>query len=81
MLLHPEVKIGVLRGSAINHPEYQGQRVFSSGTNLTRIYQGKQSYLSFPVRSMGLHNKLYRWVRIDDEPDHLDTDIEEPERT
>ncbi|WP_128943842.1 hypothetical protein [Bradyrhizobium zhanjiangense] len=46
-LLHPDVKIGVLRGSPVNHPKYQGQRVFSSGINLTRIYQGKQSYLSF----------------------------------
>jgi (3,5-dihydroxyphenyl)acetyl-CoA 1,2-dioxygenase len=45
-LLHPEVKIGVLRGSVVNHPKYRGQRVFSSGINLTRIYQGKQSYLS-----------------------------------
>ncbi|UPJ51553.1 enoyl-CoA hydratase/isomerase family protein [Bradyrhizobium sp. 200] len=80
-LLHPEVKIGVLRGSAVSHPKYQGQRVFSSGINLTRIYQGKQSYLSFLFRSMGLHNKLYRGVLVDDEPDRLDTPIEEPERT
>lgn len=80
-LLHPDVKIGVLRGGAVNHPKYQGQRVFSSGINLTRIYQGKQSYLSFLFRSMGLHNKLYRGVLIEDEPDHLDTAIEEPERT
>jgi len=67
-LLHPEVKIGVLRGSTVSHPKYQGQRVFSSGINLTRIYQGKQSYLSFLFRSMGLHNKLYRGVLVDHEP-------------
>ena len=80
-LLHPEVKIGVLRGSTVSHPKYQGQRVFSSGINLTRIYQGKQSYLSFLFRSMGLHNKLYRGVLVDHEPDCLDAPLEEPERT
>jgi thioesterase DpgC len=80
-LLHPEIKIGVLRGSPVNHPKYQGQRVFSSGINLTRIYQGKQSYLSFLFRSMGLHNKLYRGVLVENEPDRLDAPIEEPERT
>ena len=52
-LLHPDAKINVLRGSAVDHPKYRGQRVFSSGINLTRIYQGKQSYLSFLFRSMG----------------------------
>jgi thioesterase DpgC len=80
-LLHPDVKIGVLRGSTVAHPKYQGQRVFSSGINLTRIYQGKQSYLSFLFRSMAMHNKLYRGVLVDDEPDCLDAPLDEPERT
>jgi len=80
-LLHPDVKIGVLRGSTVAHPKYQGQRVFSSGINLTRIYQGKQSYLSFLFRSMAMHNKLYRGVLVDDEPDCLDAPSNEPERT
>jgi (3,5-dihydroxyphenyl)acetyl-CoA 1,2-dioxygenase len=80
-LLHPDVKIGVLRGSTVTHPKYQGQRVFSSGINLTRIYQGKQSYLSFLFRSMAMHNKLYRGVLVDYEPDCLDAPLDEPERT
>src|SRR5262245_23975890 len=80
-LLHPDVKIGVLRGSVVDHPKYRGQRVFCSGINLTRIYQGKQSYLSFLFRSLGLHSKLYRGVLVDDEPDSLDAPLEEPERT
>lgn len=80
-LLHPDVKIGVLRGSRVTHPKYQGQRIFSSGINLTRIYQGKQSYLSFLVRNMALHNKLHRGVLVGDEPDTLDAPLEEPERT
>ncbi|MBR0776994.1 enoyl-CoA hydratase/isomerase family protein [Bradyrhizobium diazoefficiens] len=81
VLLHPGVKIGVLRGSVVDHPKYRGQRVFSSGINLTRLYQGKQSYLSFLFRSMGLHSKLYRGVLADDESDSLDAPLEEPERT
>jgi thioesterase DpgC len=80
-LLHPDVKIGILRGSTVAHPKYQGQRVFSSGINLTRIYQGKQSYLSFLFRSMAMHNKLYRGVLVDYEPDCLDAPLDEPERT
>jgi thioesterase DpgC len=80
-LLHPGIKIGVLRGSAVEHPKYRGQRVFSSGINLTRMYQGKQSYLSFLFRSMGMHNKLYRGVLVEDEPDRIDAPIEEPELT
>src|SRR6478736_3571371 len=80
-LLHPDVRIGVLRGGRVTHPKYQGQRIFSSGINLTRIYQGKQSYLSFLARNMALHNKLYRGVLVDDEPDCLDAPLEEPERT
>ena len=55
--------------------------MFSSGINLTRIYQGKQSYLSFLFRAMGLHNKLYRGVLVDHESDNLDAPLEEPERT
>jgi thioesterase DpgC len=81
VLLHPDVKIGVLRGSPVDHPKYRGARVFSSGINLTRIYQGKQSYLSFLMRSLAMHNKLYRGVLVDDEPDSLDAPLEEPERT
>jgi thioesterase DpgC len=80
-LLHPEVKIGVLRGSVVDHPKYQGQRVFCSGINLTRMYQGKQSYLSFLFRNMGLHSKLYRGVLVEHEPDCLHAPLDEPERT
>ena len=80
-LLHPGVKIGVLRGSPVDHPKYHGQRVFSSGINLTRLYQGKQGYLSFLFRSMGLHSKLYRGVLVEHDADSLDAPLDEPERT
>jgi thioesterase DpgC len=79
--LNPEVRMGVLRGSVVDHPKYKGRRVFCSGINLTRIYQGKQSYLSFLMRNMALHNKLYRGVLVTDEPDSLAEPLNEPERT
>ena len=59
-LLHPEVKVGVLRGDPVSHPKYSGRRLFSSGINLTRLYQGTQSYLFYLTRELGLVNKLFR---------------------
>jgi thioesterase DpgC len=60
ILLHPDLKMGVLRGAAVDHPKHQGRRIFSSGLNLTRLYHGKLSYLFYLVRDLGLVNKLYR---------------------
>jgi thioesterase DpgC len=59
VLMHPRVDIGVLRGERVEHPRYKGQRVFSSGINLTKIYQGKMPFLMYLVRDFGLVNKLY----------------------
>jgi thioesterase DpgC len=81
VLMHPDVRLGVLRGSVVDHPKHAGRRIFCSGINLTRIYQGKQSYLSFLYRNMAMHNKLYRGVLLDDEPDSLDVRLDEPEQT
>src|SRR5260370_21758557 len=41
-LLHPELKIRVLRGSVVTHPKYRGQRVCASGTNVTPIHHASQ---------------------------------------
>jgi thioesterase DpgC len=60
ILLHPGLRMGVLRGGPVEHPKHKGRRVFSAGINLTRIYQGKQSYLFYLKRDMGFVNKLYR---------------------
>jgi enoyl-CoA hydratase/carnithine racemase len=60
ILMHPELKMGVLRGDPVEHPKYKGRRVFSAGLNLTRLYHGKLSYLFYLVRDLGLVNKLYR---------------------
>ena len=59
-LLHPDVKMGVLRGEPVEHPKYKDRRIFSAGINLTKIYHGKVSYLFYLVRDLGLVNKLYR---------------------
>ncbi|NUZ05059.1 enoyl-CoA hydratase/isomerase family protein [Piscinibacter koreensis] len=81
VLMNPNVRMGLLRGSVVDHPKYKGRRVFCSGINLTRIYQGKQSYLSFLYRNMAMHNKLYRGVLLGDEPDSLDVSLTAPEQT
>ena len=75
VLLHPDVKMGVLRGDPVDHPKYSGRRVFSAGINLTKIYHGKVSYLFYLVRDLGAVNKLYRGFARDDYR------IGEPERT
>jgi thioesterase DpgC len=59
VLLHPQVSIGVLRGAHVDHPRYAGRRVFCSGINLTKIYQGKLPFLMYLLRDFGLVNKLY----------------------
>jgi thioesterase DpgC len=60
VLLHPGLRIGVLRGDPVEHPRYKGRRIFSSGLNLTRLYHGKLPFLFYMVRDMGFVNKMYR---------------------
>lgn len=85
VLMHPEVRMGVLRGSVVDHPKHKGKRIFCSGINLTRIYQGKQTYLSFLYRQLGLHAKLLRGIlpAVTDArgADSLDAPLNEPEET
>ena len=66
VLLHPDVKMGVLRGDPVEHPKYAGRRIFSAGINLTKLYHGKVSYLFYLVRDLGLVHKLYRGFACDD---------------
>jgi thioesterase DpgC len=60
VLLDDQIEIGVLRGGVVEHERYMGRRVFGAGLNLTHLYRGKISYLFFPVRDLGLVNKVYR---------------------
>jgi len=59
-LLDPRNQICLLRGGPVSHPKYAGQRVFSSGINLTHLYQGKISYLWYLRRDLGFVNKIFR---------------------
>ena len=81
ILLHSGLRMGVLRGDAVEHPKYQGRRIFSAGINLTRIYQGKQSYLFYLTRDMGLLNKMFRGLTATDNAGRLQLRPEEPEQT
>jgi (3,5-dihydroxyphenyl)acetyl-CoA 1,2-dioxygenase len=59
VLLDDTVCVGVLRGAAMQHPRYQGRRVFSAGINLTELYQGRISLLGFLLRrELGYISKL-----------------------
>jgi enoyl-CoA hydratase/carnithine racemase len=79
VLLHPGVKMGVLRGDPVDHPKYRGRRIFSAGINLTKIYHGKVSYLFYILRDLGLVNKLYRGIaRETQHHDEPETTIEKP---
>ena len=81
ILLHPGLRMGVLRGAPVDHPKYQGRRIFSAGINLTRIYQGKQSYLFYLTRDMGLLNKMFRGLAATDRGGGLELRPDEPEQT
>lgn len=79
VLLHPGLKMGVLRGDFVEHPKYAGRRIFSSGINLTRLYHGKISYLFYLVRDLGLVHKLYRGLALEPQSlDGVETTLEKP---
>jgi enoyl-CoA hydratase/carnithine racemase len=61
-IMDPGSSIAVLRGDTVEHPKYRGQRVFSTGINLTHLYQGKISYVWYIKRDMGFVNKIFRGV-------------------
>lgn len=61
VLLDERIEVGVLRGAEAQHPKYAGRRVFSTGVDLTRLYNGEVSLLGFFVeRELGLVTKWYR---------------------
>jgi thioesterase DpgC len=60
ILLDPEIEVGVLRGAVVDHPRYAGARVFGSGLNLTRLYQGRMPFMFFITRDLGYVNKIFR---------------------
>ena len=71
-ILDPKSELCVLRGDTVDNPKYQGQRVFSTGINLTHIYNGRISYLWYITREMGFVNKMFRGLaRPDVSPDEI----------
>ena len=62
----------MLRGDVVDNPKYAGQRVFSTGINLTHLYHGKISYMWYVTREMGFVNKMMRGLaRPDADPDEI----------
>ncbi len=60
ILLDPEIELGVMRGGVVEHPRYEGSRIFGSGLNLTRLYLGQLPFRFFLTRDLGYVNKIYR---------------------
>lgn len=61
--MDPASSVGVIRGAAMEHASYAGQRVFCAGINLKHLAAGKISYLDFLIgREAGLLSKLARGV-------------------
>jgi (3,5-dihydroxyphenyl)acetyl-CoA 1,2-dioxygenase len=60
VLLDPASEAGVLRGGVVDHPRYRGRRIFSSGLDLSELYDGRLSYLFFIVRELGFVAKMLR---------------------
>jgi thioesterase DpgC len=67
ILLDPEIELGVMRGSVVEHPRYEGSRIFGSGLNLTRLYLGQLPFMFFITRDLGYVNKIYRGLSA---PEH-----------
>jgi (3,5-dihydroxyphenyl)acetyl-CoA 1,2-dioxygenase len=65
ILLDPEIEIGVLRGGVVDHPRYEGSRIFGAGLNLTRMYHGQLPFVFFITRDLGYVNKIYRGLSGD----------------
>ena len=58
-------EICVLRGDFVDHPNYRGRKIFSSGINLTHLYRGKIPFLWYIRRDMGAVNKMFRGLAVD----------------
>ena len=71
-ILDPDSDIAVLRGGVVEHRKYAGRRIFSSGINLTELYQGKISFMFYFHHLLGYEHKIFRGLaRPDASPDDL----------
>ncbi len=79
VLLDPDIQVGLLRGNPVTHPKHHGRRIFSSGLNLTHLYQGGISLLFYAMRDLGFVGKLYRGLAGDEyDPDGPEATLEKP---
>ena len=76
----PGCEVGVLRGAAVDHPRYNGRRVFNAGINLTHLYHGRISFVDFMIaRELGLVAKIQRGLwHSDDWESGLEDTEEKP---
>ena len=72
-LLDRASEICVLRGGTVEHPKWAGKRIFGAGINLTHLYHGKIPYLWYLARDLGLVNKLYRGLAVQERPPEVDS--------
>jgi thioesterase DpgC len=72
-ILDPKTDIAVVRGGLLDHPKYDGRRVFGSGINLTHLYRGLIPFTWFLQRDMGFVHKMVRGVA---RPDALPDDVQ-----
>jgi thioesterase DpgC len=78
-LLDPETSICVLRGDTIRGGKYDGQNVFCTGINLTRLYHGQIPYVWYLVRDLGFVSKIYRGLAVSLDSDEVfGTTLEKP---
>jgi (3,5-dihydroxyphenyl)acetyl-CoA 1,2-dioxygenase len=66
-LLDGASEIAVMRGAVVEHPKYQGRRVFGAGINLTHLYHGRIPFLWYLKRDLGYVNKIYRGLACADD--------------
>lgn len=80
VLLDPNLKMGVMRGTEMQHPRYKGRKIFDAGLNLTRVYYGKLPYLFYLLRDFGMVNKMFYGLAGDApwEEDHPENTLEKP---
>jgi thioesterase DpgC len=78
-LLDPETSICILRGDTIRGGKYDGQNVFCTGINLTRLYHGQIPYLWYLVRDLGFVSKMFRGLSSGPSSDEVfGTTLEKP---
>ena len=51
----------------VEHPKYQGRRVFGAGINLTHLYRGRIPFVWYLQRDLGYVNKIYRGLAFADD--------------